>query len=198
MADNTDIYPEGHRLPKSDANMSASDLDLWFVREVLPLEASLLQFLHHHWRNKSDISDLCQDVYVRVYESAQERISSSTRPFVFAIARNLLIDRLRRERIVPIEAVADVDALGLAIEEPGPDRVVIARDALRRVQEALDHLPPRAKEVVLYKQLDGLSRREIAARMGISEETVKWHLAIAMGALADIFYGGPSDLRRKP
>lgn len=178
--------------------MSASDLDLWFVREVLPLEASLLQFLHHHWRNKSDISDLCQDVYVRVYESAQERIPSPTRPFVFAIARNLLIDRLRRERIVPIEAVADVDALGLAIEEPGPDRVVIARDALRRVQEALDHLPPRAKEVVLYKQLDGLSRREIAARMGISEETVKWHLAIAMGALADIFYGGPSDLRRKP
>jgi RNA polymerase sigma-70 factor (ECF subfamily) len=115
---------------------------------------------------------------------------------VFAIARNLLIDRLRRERIVPIEAVADVDALGLAADEPGPDRIVLARDALRRVQDALDHLPPRSRDVVVFKQIDGLSRREIAERMGISEETVKWHLATGMSTLADLFYGGPFDLRR--
>lgn len=196
MADFTDTKFEGAGLLRPDADMNASELDLWFVREVLPLEAILLQFFHHHWRNKSDVADLCQDVYVRVYEGAQERIPNPAKPFVFAIARNLLIDRLRRERIVPIEAVADVDALGLAGDEPGPDRIVLARDALRRVQDALDHLPQRSRDVVVFKQIEGLSRREIAERMGISEQTVKWHLATGMSTLADIFYGGPSDLRR--
>jgi RNA polymerase sigma factor (sigma-70 family) len=196
MTDTADTSLEGNSL-WPDANTDASEVDRWFVREVLPLEATLLQFLHHHWRNKSDIADLCQDVYVRIYETAQKTIPNPARPFVFTIARNLLVDRLRRERIIPIEAVADVDALGLAIDEAGPDRVVLARDALRRVQTILDHLPPRSREVIIFKQLDGLSRREIAQRMGISEETVKWHLANAMNALADIFYGAPVDLGRK-
>lgn len=198
MADKTDsgfdsTNPAGSRLnvPESDAS-----LDDWFVREVLPLEAILLQYLHHHWRNKTEIADLCQDVYVRIYESAQTKIPNPVKPYVFATARNLLIDRLRRERIVPIEAVSDVDALGLAMDEPGPDRIVQARDALRRVQDALEHLPPRTRDVVIYRQIDGLSRRDIAARMGISEETVKWHLANGMNALADLFYGGPYDLRK--
>ncbi len=51
-----------------------------------------------------------------------------TKPFVFATARNLLIDRARREHIVSFEAVADLDALGVAIDEPGPDRTIIARE----------------------------------------------------------------------
>lgn len=197
MVDKPDIGPEGASLYATDALTGASEVDHWFVREVLPLEATLVQFLHHHWRNESDIADLCQDVYMRIYESARKQIPNPVKPFVFTIARNLLIDRLRRERIIPIEAVADVDALGLAIDEAGPDRIVLARDALRRVQTALDHLPPRSRDVIVCKQLDGLTRRQIADRMGISEETVKWHLANGMNALADIFYGAPADLRRK-
>jgi hypothetical protein len=39
-----------------------ADVDAWFVREVLPMEAALLQFLHRNWRNASDHADLCQEV----------------------------------------------------------------------------------------------------------------------------------------
>ena len=98
---------------------------------------------------------------------------------------------------MPIEAVADLEALSLAMDEPGPDRVVMARDDLRRVQAALDHLPPRSRDVIVMKQIEGLSRREIADRLGISEETVKWHLANGMAALAEILYGEQTDSRRK-
>ena len=126
------------------------------------------------------------------------RYRNPTTPFVLTIARNLLINRVRRERIVPIEAVADLDALGVAIDQPGPDRVVMARESLRRVQAALDRLPPRARDVIVLKQIEGLSRREIAERIGIGDETVKWHLARAMRTLADVLYGEPADLRRKP
>jgi len=174
---------------------SVSGVDAWFVREVLPMEAALIQFLHRNWRNQSDYADLCQDVYVRIYEAAQTQIPHPVKPLMFRIARNLMIDRIRRAQIVPIDAVADVEALSLATDEPGPERVLMARDGLRRVQAALDRLPPRSRDVLVMKQVDGLTRAEIAFHLGITEETVKWHLANGMAALADIFYGD-ADVRR--
>jgi RNA polymerase sigma factor (sigma-70 family) len=169
----------------------------WFVREVLPLEATLIQFLHHSWRNKNDIPDLRQEVYVRVFEAARKRIPYPAKPFVFAIARNLLIDRIRREHVIPIEAVSDWETLNVATDDPGPDRNVIARDELGRLQAALDRLPPRCREAVVLGRIAALSRREIAERMGVSEATVTEHLTKGMRALADILYGDPADLRRK-
>jgi RNA polymerase sigma factor (sigma-70 family) len=179
------------------AGMTAPEVEAWFVRDVLPLEAVLMQFLHRNWRNKSEIADLRQDVYVRVFEAALEKIPDSPRSFLLTTARNLIIDRVRRGHVVPIEAVADLDALNIARDEPGPDRNLIAREELRRLQLALDRLPPRCHEAVVMRQIDGLSRREIAQRMGIAEKTVKRHLADGVRALADMLYGETSDMRPK-
>jgi RNA polymerase sigma factor (sigma-70 family) len=180
------------------AVITAAEVDAWFEREVLPLEAALTQFLQHNWRNKSDIVDLRQDIYVNVYEAALKGIPDSARAFVFATARHLLIRRMRREQIIPFEAVSDFDALGSAIDAPGPESQVIARDELRRLQAALDRLSPRCREAFVMRQVDGLSRREIAARMGVAEKTVKNHLNEAGRALADILYGEHADVRRIP
>jgi len=177
--------------------VSRADLRAWFIAEVLPLEAALMQFLQHNWRNRNDLADLRQDVYLRVYEAAKKEIPHPAKPFVFTIARNLVIDRVRREQIVPIEAVADLNALDAAKDEPGPDRIVAARDELRRLQAALDHLPPRAREVVVLRRIEGLPRREIASRMGITEDTVAEHLSAGMRAIANLLYSEPAGVRRK-
>ena len=179
------------------AVIAAPDVDAWFEREVLPLEAALMQYLQHNWRNASDITDLRQDIYVRVYESALKGLPESPKAFVFTIARNLLIRRVRREQIVPFEAVSDFEALGTAIDAPGPENALIARDELRRLQTALDHLPPRCREAFVMQQIDGLTHREIATRMGINERTVQTHLRDAGRALADILYGD-IQMRRSP
>ena len=138
----------------SYAATPAPEVDDWFAREVLPLEVALMQFLQHNWRNKSDIADLRQDVYVQVYESALKTLPDQPKQFVFATARNLLINRVRREQIVPIEAVADLDALEIAMDLPGPDRTILARDELRQLQAALDRLAPRCREVVIMGQIE--------------------------------------------
>ena len=187
----------GAGLFKPGATMTASEVEVWFVREVLPLEAMLMHFLHQNWRNKSDIEDLRQEVYARVCEAAQKEVPEKTKAFVLTTARNLLINRVRREQIVPIEAVADLDELEIAIDAPGPERNAMARDVLRKLQGALDRLPPRAREVVTLRRIEGLSRPEIAQRMGISEKTVSEHLTRGLCALADMLYGDGSDLRGK-
>ena len=191
MGETPDKARESADFSHRGAVIAAPGLHDWFVREVLPLEAQLMQFLRRTGRNKSDMDDLLQDIYVRVCEAAAKQRPHPVRPFVFAVARNLLIDRARREHIVSIEAVEDLDALNIAMDAPGPDQNVMAREELRRVQAALDRLPPRARQAVILRKVDGLSWREIAAAMGITEKTVNHHITDAMRALADMLYGEP-------
>ncbi len=189
MVERSEISRDDMLSPAQSVPMTASELEAWFVREVLPLEAQLVQFLRRSWRNRSDIPDLLQEVYMRVCEAAQKQIPVPAKPFVFAVARNLIIDHVRRENVVSIKSASEPDAVETASDAPGPDRSAIARDELRRLEDALDRLPPRAREAMVMKKVDGLSRREIATRMGVTEKTVKWHLNEAMRALADILYG---------
>jgi RNA polymerase sigma-70 factor (ECF subfamily) len=184
---------------RRSAGMTEDGINGWFVREVLPLEAALMQFLRRSWPNKSDIDDLAQEVYARVYEAAREKIPQPVKPFVFTIARNLLIDRVRHEQVVPIEAVADLETLGVAVDAPGPDRNVMAQDELRRLQSALDKLPPRCREVVVLGRIEGLSGKEISQRLGIGASTVSEHLSTGMNMLANLLFGdGAEPPGRKP
>ena len=177
---------------------AVSDVDVWFGREILPLEAALMQFLQHNWRNRADLTDFRQDVYVRVYQAAQKQIPDHPRQFLFTTARNLLIDRVRHEQVIPIEAAADLEALEIAVDTPAPDRTLMARDELRRVQAALDRLPAREREAILLGRVEGLSRREIALRMGIAESAVAQYLSRGIRGLVNTLCNEPPTVRRKP
>jgi RNA polymerase sigma-70 factor (ECF subfamily) len=180
------------------AAVSAADVEAWFVREVLPLETTLMQFLSHNWRNEADIADIRQDVYEQVCEAAQVRLPENTRAFVFRTARNLIIDRFRHEQVVSIETVPDLEAFEIAADLPSPERSAVARSELRRVEAAVDSLPPRCREAVVLGRIEGLSAREIAVRMGVSEQAVSKHLKRGIRALADLLYGDPSSRRSSP
>jgi RNA polymerase sigma factor (sigma-70 family) len=177
---------------KPGVKTTTPEVRAWFVREVIPLEPALTHFLQSNWRNRSDIADLRQEVYVRVLEAARAQVPEHTQKFVFTTARNLLIDRVRRDQVVPIEAAADIDLLEFSRDVPGPERSAIARDDLRRLQSALEQLPPRCRQAVVLRKVEGLSLREIAERMGISERTVKAHLGDGMRSLADLRFGEPA------
>jgi RNA polymerase sigma-70 factor (ECF subfamily) len=188
--DGADVHPLG-------AGVATADVMGWFMQEVLPLEPILMHFLRQNWRNQADIEDLRQEVYVRVCEAAQNERPSLAKAFVLMTARNLLINRVRREHIVPIEAVSDLDELAFAADTPGPERSAIARDELRRLQAAIDVLPPRCREAVLLGRMEGLTGREIAARMGVSQQTVSEHLANGIKTLAEALHSDAAVSRRK-
>jgi RNA polymerase sigma factor (sigma-70 family) len=175
--------------------VSMDTLKAWFVREVLPLEAVLIQFLSRGGRSKSDVEDLRQELYMKVCLAAQNEFPKTTRPFVFKIARNLLVDRVRHESVVPFDTVENLEELNVAIDEPAPDRVVIARQELRRLQLVLETLPERFRDAIVMRKVDGLSVREIAARTGAAEKTIEEHITKGMRALADALYREADDFR---
>lgn len=176
--------------------LDAHVLDDWFVRDVLPLEAMLMRFLRRHWHDSAELQDLRQEVYTRVYESARKGLPAQTKRFVFTSARNLLVDRIRRSRIVSIEVMADMDAVCTAADELTPDRHVMARDELRRLQAGLERLPSRCREVVMLRKIEGFSQREVSTRMRIGEDAVERQTLLGMRALADFMLGGNGYIRR--
>ncbi|HEY8586647.1 MAG TPA: sigma-70 family RNA polymerase sigma factor [Rhodanobacter sp.] len=179
-----------HRVPIG-ANVVVVDdsLDSWFAREILVHEGALMRYLLRSWFRREEIHDLRQEVYVRVYEAAAKARPTMPKSFMFTTARHLMTDRLRRERVVSIEAVGDIDALNVLIEDNTPDRRLGAHQELKRLADAFDRLPNRCREVVWLRRVEELSQKQVAARMGISEKTVEKQIAKGARLVAKYLYG---------
>lgn len=165
------------------------DLEGWFQREILPHEAALMRYLAREWRHAQDLHDLRHDVYVRVLESAMRQRPQHPRGLLFSVARNLLIDRIRRGRVVSIDLMEDVDALNVLIDEITPERELTGSRRLQWLSEAFDRLPQRCREVVWMRRVEELPQKDIAKRLGIAESTVEKHLIRGIAMLANGLFG---------
>ena len=159
------------------------------MREVLPLEPMLTRFLQRNWRNDAEITDLRQEAYARIFEAAQRERPVLVKPFLFQVARNLMIDRLRKQSVVSLETMADFDWLNVSDDKPSAESTVTARQELRLLQAALDGLPPRCRQVVVMRKVEGLSQKEVAKQMGITIETVENQVAKGMRLLTQALAG---------
>jgi RNA polymerase sigma-70 factor (ECF subfamily) len=167
-------------------------LNDWFVREVLPHERILTRFLCRAWRNRAEVDDLLQEIYVRVYESAARARPQAVKAFLFSTARNLMVDRIRRERVVSIESGGDSDFSNVYRDEITPERRLSAHQELMLLMRVFTRMSPRCREVMWLRRVDDLSQKEVARQLGISEKTVESYLARACEFMADGLF------RRKP
>ena len=165
-------------------------LDTWFTEEILVHEGALLRYLQHCWPHRDDIHDLRQELYARVYEAAAKALPTQPKSFLFASARHLMTDRLRRSKVVSIEPMGDFEPSHVLVDDVSPERWCGGRQALRRLSDAFDRLPDRCREVVWLRRVEDLSQKDVAMRLGISEKTVEKHIAKGMRLLADALHGG--------
>ncbi len=160
-------------------------VDQWFSENILPLEAELDGFLMRRTDDLSEVADLRQDVLMRVYKAAETGLPHNPRAFLYATARNLLIDRIRRQRVVSIDLVMDIDAVYVPDEEAGPFETTSSRQELAMLQAALETLPDRTRAVILMRRAQGLSQRETAKALAVSEPTVERHISRGVRLLAE-------------
>ncbi len=165
------------------------DLDRWFIREIVAHEAALTRYIARIWSDPSEAHDIRQDAYIRVYESAANARPNSPKSFLFQTARNLMVDRRRRQRVVSIECVEDLEALHVSVDELSPERRLSALQELRLLAAAFNALPSKCRNVVWLRRVEGLSQREVAQRLNIGETTVEKHVARGVKALANVFFG---------
>jgi RNA polymerase sigma-70 factor (ECF subfamily) len=172
------------------------DLKAWFCEEVLPLEPALMRFIRRHWRVAEDVVDIRQDVYARVLEAASRALPANAAGYVFTTAKNALINRARRASVISIDVVADIQEVAADGDWLTPERHVAGREALRRLARGMDMLPPRCREIIRLRKVEGLSTREVANCLGIGVDAVQQQTMLGMRALTDFMLGGDGRIRR--
>lgn len=159
-------------------------LDAWFKREILRHEESLMRYIARVWPRHDEVADIRQEAYARVYEAARHTRPQSPQAFLFATARHLMTDRIRRERIVSIRAGGENEYLNVLVDEISPERRATAHQELARLAQAFDRLSSQCREVVWLRRVKQFSQKEVAQRLGLAEKTVEKHLRTGARKLA--------------
>ncbi|KAF1051309.1 MAG: putative RNA polymerase sigma factor FecI [Burkholderia gladioli] len=144
----------------------------------------LLRFLSHRVKDLDTASDIAQESCLRVLalHGAGTAIADA-RGLLCQIARNLVIDSLRRSAVRAryIEPLGDSDGDEHAADAASqPEHALEASQRTQRLVAAIENLPPRCREAFVLHRFEGLGHAEIAARMGISRNMVEKHVIRAV------------------
>jgi RNA polymerase sigma-70 factor (ECF subfamily) len=142
----------------------------WFKTTILPHRRAL----HARLRTRFDVEDLVSEALTRAWASNDWSRIDKGRAYLFQVARNLVIDLARREKIIAYDTVVDIDLLdsGHSLE-----RQLDARDEVRRLQAILEQMPVQCRRVFVARRVYGKTLAEIAGEMDLSVSTIEKHLA---------------------
>lgn len=160
----------------------------WFAAEVLPHDAALRGWLRSRFPALGEIDDVVQEAYARLLQlRARDPLRRhAVKPLLFTTARNLALDELRRRQVVPMQALPEESEAAVLIDDaPAVGEAVGRRQELALLAEAIQALPPRCRQILTLRKIYGLSQREIARQLGISEHTVEAQVGIGMHRCAD-------------
>lgn len=162
------------------------DIVAWVSANVIPFEAELRAKLRRRCSSPSEVDDLIQDVYYRILKSDSVEHVRDPKAFLMQTAKNILIDRLRHDAVVHIEAVANLEELDLPESAPSAERVALARAELKWVLGLVSNLPDRCKRVFRARKIYGLSQDETAASLGITENVVEKEMSRGLKLVAQM------------
>lgn len=148
---------------------------------------ALVRFLARRTGSATLAEDMAHDVWLRAATANGAAQIDHPRSYLFRIASNLAYDHRRRlEQGVEIESVPATVAT-IADSAPSPEIIALHKSELARFIRATEKLPPRCREVFLLAKVHELTYAEIAARLGISKNTVMVHISNALSHMDACF-----------
>jgi RNA polymerase sigma factor (sigma-70 family) len=153
-------------------------------------------WLERKARGGLEVDDIIQETFAIL--SALETVDEIRNPrsYAFRTAYSVVQRHLRRSRILSFQSFEDVDVTNITSEAPSPEVQVADRSALELVDTYLSELPRKCREVVMLRRVDGLSYRQIAERLDISENAVEKQLAKGAHLLMEAFGRGGVKVRQ--
>lgn len=157
----------------------------WFAEQVRPHEPALRAYLRKRFADVHDIDEIVQESYVRVLAARAKGGITSVRAYLFTTVRNAALSIVRRPRIFSDLAVTDFAVQRVAEEGVNVPEAVSVKQEIAILLEAIDALPARCREIFILRKLEGVSQKDIAARLGLSEQTVQVQIARGAKKCAD-------------
>ena len=175
---------------------ASSDAAQRFQAIVPPLLDDAYTLAKWMCRNADDAQDIVQDAAIRALKALEITSVDRPKPWFLAIVRNASLSwmaRNRRKDLAFAGDMSDLDTLSSSEGEPAPDpeAILIAVEEGERVKRAIAALPPPFLEVLVMRDVNGLSYRDIAEAIGAPMGTVMSRLARARAALAKTLKAKP-------
>jgi RNA polymerase sigma-70 factor (ECF subfamily) len=168
----------------------------WVGAQILPHEADVRGWLQRAGVPPGDVDDIVQEAYCRLAGLDSVAHIVNGRAYFFQTSRNIAAERARRARIVRIDSVAEIDALDILDNAPSPEQIVHSRRELHRVQRLIEGLPERCREIFTLRRIHGMSQKQVAERLKVSENVVESQaargLSLILSALANPPQIGPT------
>lgn len=145
----------------------------------LAMRFDLVRFVLRRLRDPHNAEDVVSDVFLRLARVTEPIATElEAQRYIYRIASNLLIDyvRVNGRRLEILEA----NMVLVENEVPDHERGVMAKDDLAVIHEAFDDLPDKARDIIYYSRVQGLTHEQIADRMGISKSLIEKYIIRAM------------------
>jgi len=155
---------------------TVAERHVWFAREVHSHDRQLKAFVRGTYPAVRDIEDVVQESYLRLWKAAAQEPIDSAKAFLFHVARRVALNFIRKQRNAPFDPFGDRVAARIVEEKPDAAEALLVQERIDLLADALMTLPPRCRDVTVLHKVKGLSHKEVAVQLGISERTVEAHV----------------------
>lgn len=156
-----------------------------FENQMLPLMSEAYNLARWIMKNEPDARDAVQDAYLKAFRYFESFHGDSGRAWLLRIVRNVCYDALRaRDSQRNVISLDEETAAEVPDSKPGPNVLAIQNSTKLRVREALEALPLEFKTVIILREFDGFSYKEISDIVGVPVGTVMSRLSRARQQLA--------------
>jgi RNA polymerase sigma-70 factor (ECF subfamily) len=167
------------------------------LEAYLENETALKRFLRRFIKSREGADDLAQEAFLRAFAAESGQVIASPKAFLFKVARNLALNELARLSSATMEPLGDFEGQEVLEDssQAAVDDAVDGRERIRMLARAIAALPPQCAKVFILRKMQGLSQKDIAARLDISVRTVENHVALGLVRCKAYMraHGGASD-----
>jgi RNA polymerase sigma-70 factor, ECF subfamily len=162
-----------------------------FETAVLPHLDAAYTLARYLTRNEADAQDVVQDACLRAlkyFDSFRGEAGTGERTWLLTIVRNTAYTWRRRNKADALATEFDETEHSHEVADENPEGLLLRRDARETLGRALDRLPPEFREVIVLRELEGLSYKEISAVAGVPVGTVMSRLSRARTRLQEALH----------
>lgn len=158
-----------------------------FSELVVRFQDRIYRYLLRLSGSQEDARELTQETFLNAYQAlARWRADARLSTWLFRIAHNLALDRLRRARRVEFVALDEALTDHIAADTPTPEAALHTRQRMAALEGALARLTAQHREILLLRDIEDMPYEDIAQVLGLSLGTVKSRIARARTALLQL------------
>lgn len=134
-----------------------------------------------------DAQEVVQDVFVRLWKTREQvNVKSNFDGYMFTLTKNIIYDRFRKDKSLQMMKMAYVRIIDQHSNNLQED--ILAKELLKKVNDFVETLPPRQKEVFLLSRKMGLTRKEIAEKLNMNVNAVDRNINIVLSKLKKVIF----------